>query len=88
MNSCFRFTIVSFLWLTVLCQCREGKRVAECLRKALRTAGQCMDISAQVELYVEILNQYMVYYELGNEEVGLPMLHMLFLHLVNSKTPL
>lgn len=41
----------------------------ECLKKSLRIAGQCMDISAQVQLYVEVLNRYLFYYEKGADEV-------------------
>lgn len=31
---------------------RDGKRVVECLKKALKTANQCMDQSVQVQLFV------------------------------------
>ena len=42
----------------------------ECLKKALRIANQCMDSTLQVQLFVEILNRYLVYYESGCETVS------------------
>lgn len=50
---------------------RDGKRVMECLKKAGRIANQCMDKSVQVQLYVEILNSHIYFYEKGCSEVGL-----------------
>ncbi len=47
----------------------NGQRVAECLKKALRTANQCMDNSVQVQLFVEVLNHYIYFYEKGNDQV-------------------
>ena len=49
---------------------RDGKRVLECLQRALRVADACMDSSVSVELFVEILNQYVYYYEQQNEVVS------------------
>ena len=49
---------------------RDGKRVVDCLKKGLRIANQCMDISVQVQLFVEILNHYIFFYEKGNDQVG------------------
>ena len=51
-------------------QCKDPKRVLECLKKAGRIAQQCMDTSVQVQLLVELLNSYILYYEKGNEQVG------------------
>ena len=48
---------------------RDGKRVLECLKKALRIANQCMDSAVQVQLFVEILNHYIFFYEKGNDQV-------------------
>jgi len=47
----------------------DGKRVVECLKKALRIAGQSLDKSVQVQLYVEILNNYINCYEKNNDQV-------------------
>ena len=49
---------------------RDGKRVVECLKKGVRIASQCMDISVQVQLFVELLNHYIYFYEKGNDQVG------------------
>ena len=42
----------------------------ECLKKSLRIANQCMDPTVQVQLFVEILNRYLYYYEKGNDAVS------------------
>jgi vacuolar protein sorting-associated protein 35 len=49
-------------------ECKEPKRVLECLKKAGRIAQQCMDTSVQVQLLVELLNTYMLFYEKGNDQ--------------------
>lgn len=48
---------------------RDGKRVLECLQRALRVADACMDTAVSVELFVEILNRYVYYFEQQNEAV-------------------
>ncbi|KAL8945024.1 MAG: hypothetical protein Q9216_000008 [Gyalolechia sp. 2 TL-2023] len=48
---------------------RDGKRVLECLQRALRVADACMDTAVSVELFVEILNQYVYYFDQQNETV-------------------
>lgn len=48
---------------------RDGKRVLECLQRALRVADACMDTAVSVELFVEILNRYVYYFEQDNEAV-------------------
>jgi vacuolar protein sorting-associated protein 35 len=48
---------------------RDGKRVLECLQRALRVADACMDSAVSVELFVEILNRYVYYFEQNNEAV-------------------
>lgn len=55
----------------------------ECLKKALKIANQCMDPSLQVQLFIEILNRYVCFYERENDAVRRctsPVLH--FLHFV------
>lgn len=47
----------------------DGKRVVECLKKGLRIAKQCMDISVQVQLFVELLNHYIYFFEKGNSQI-------------------
>ncbi|KAL4928399.1 vacuolar protein sorting-associated protein 35 [Aspergillus undulatus] len=48
---------------------RDGKRVLECLQRALRVADACMDAAVSVELFVEILNRYVYYFDQQNETV-------------------
>nr|CAH7712820.1 unnamed protein product [Callosobruchus chinensis] len=55
----------------------DGKRVVECLKKGLRIAKQCMDISVQVQLFVELLNHYIFFFEKGNEQVDVEILNQL-----------
>ncbi|ODV88842.1 hypothetical protein CANCADRAFT_28229 [Tortispora caseinolytica NRRL Y-17796] len=54
---------------------RDGKRVLECLQRALRVADACMDQSLSVQLFVEILNQYVYYFERGNSAVTVKYLN-------------
>lgn len=48
----------------------NSKRVLECLQKALKIADSCMDMVTSVELFVEILNQCIYYYDKGNSAVS------------------
>ncbi|KAI1874477.1 hypothetical protein JX265_004685 [Neoarthrinium moseri] len=48
---------------------RDGKRVLECLQRALRVADSCMEQSTSIELFVEILDRYAYYFEQQNESV-------------------
>ena len=57
----------------IICQLyRDGKRVLECLQRALRVADNCMDSAVSVELFVEILNRYVYYFDQQNEQVKIP----------------
>ncbi|XP_050301165.1 vacuolar protein sorting-associated protein 35 isoform X3 [Anthonomus grandis grandis] len=53
----------------------DGKRVVECLKKGLRIAKQCMDVSVQVQLFVELLNHYVYFFEKGNDQVNIEILN-------------
>ncbi|KAJ8963966.1 hypothetical protein NQ314_005225 [Rhamnusium bicolor] len=55
----------------------DGKRVVECLKKGLRIAKQCMDICVQVQLFVELLNHYIYFFEKGNDQVDIEILNQL-----------
>ncbi|ANB13886.1 Vps35p [Sugiyamaella lignohabitans] len=48
---------------------RDDKRVLECLQRSLRVADACMDVAVSVELFVEILNRYIYYFDHGNSAV-------------------
>ena len=72
------------LFSSLCTQCKEPKRVLECLKKAGRIAQQCMDTSVQVQLLVELLNTYILFYEKGNDQVSLKSgIHCLSLHMIH-----
>ncbi|KAJ2901981.1 Vacuolar protein sorting-associated protein 35 [Zalerion maritima] len=48
---------------------RDGKRVLECLQRALRVADSCMETATSIELFVEILDRYVYYFDQQNESV-------------------
>lgn len=48
---------------------QDGKRVLDCLQRALKIADVCMQASTNVHLFVEILNRYLVCLEAGNEKI-------------------
>ncbi|RCH82511.1 Vacuolar protein sorting-associated protein 35, partial [Rhizopus stolonifer] len=62
---------------------RDGKRALECLQKALKIADSCMDPVTNVELFVEILNRYVYYFEKGNDAVTVKYLNGL-IDLINT----
>ncbi|XP_046683353.1 vacuolar protein sorting-associated protein 35 isoform X3 [Homalodisca vitripennis] len=53
----------------------DGKKVVECLKKGVRIASQCMDMSVQTQLFVELLNHYLYFYEKGNDQVTIAVLN-------------
>ncbi|KAL1512525.1 hypothetical protein ABEB36_002106 [Hypothenemus hampei] len=56
-------------------EAHDGKRVVECLKKGLRIAKQCMDVSVQVQLFVELLNHYVYFLEKGNDQISIDILN-------------
>lgn len=48
---------------------RDGKRVLECLQKSLKIADGVIETGANVQLFVEILNRYVYYFEKHNDSV-------------------
>jgi vacuolar protein sorting-associated protein 35 len=48
---------------------QDAKRVTECLQRALKIADSVMDKSVSLELFVEVLDRYLWYYENNNEMV-------------------
>lgn len=62
---------------------RDGQRVLECLQKALKIANSTLDPVTNVELFVEILNRYIYYFELRNEAVTVKYLNGL-IDLINT----
>ncbi|XP_043489865.1 vacuolar protein sorting-associated protein 35 isoform X4 [Polistes fuscatus] len=53
----------------------DSNKVLDCLKKGIRIASQCMDTSVQVQLYVELLNHYIYFYEKGNTAVTVQILN-------------
>jgi vacuolar protein sorting-associated protein 35 len=57
---------------------RDGKRVLECLQRALRVADSCMETATSIELFVEILDRYVYYFDQKNESVSFTMSSRLY----------
>lgn len=53
--------LASHLWIE-----EAPQRVLECLQKSLKIADSCMDIVTNELLFLELLNQYLYYYERDN----------------------
>lgn len=53
--------LASHLWIE-----EAPQRVLECLQKSLKIADSCMDIVTNELLFLELLNQYIYYYERDN----------------------
>jgi vacuolar protein sorting-associated protein 35 len=69
-DQCRAVYLASHLWWREgKAEFRDDKRVLECLQRALRVADACMDVAVSVELFVEILNRYLYYYDHGNTAV-------------------
>lgn len=56
---------------------KDGHRVIECLKKAVRTTNQCMEPAVQMQLFIEILNKYVYFYEAGCPDVTTDILNQL-----------
>ncbi|XP_012265387.1 vacuolar protein sorting-associated protein 35 isoform X4 [Athalia rosae] len=54
---------------------QDGNKVLDCLKKGIRIASQCMDTSVQVQLFVELLNHYIYFYEKGNSALSIQILN-------------
>ncbi|RUS77064.1 hypothetical protein EGW08_015176 [Elysia chlorotica] len=55
----------------------DGKRVSDCLKKGVKIANQCMDSSVQVQLFVEVLNHYIFFFEKGCEQISVQVLNQI-----------
>eukprot|EP00771_Trimastix_marina_P004117 gnl/Trimastix_PCT/854.p1 GENE.gnl/Trimastix_PCT/854~~gnl/Trimastix_PCT/854.p1 ORF type:complete len:824 (+),score=310.59 gnl/Trimastix_PCT/854:56-2527(+) len=51
---------------------RDGHRVLECLKKTAEIADRCVSPAVHTPLFVEILNEYLYYFNKGNEEISAP----------------
>ncbi|KAI6188356.1 Vacuolar protein sorting-associated protein 35 [Aphelenchoides besseyi] len=56
---------------------KDGARVLECLKKAIKVSSQCMEDAVQLTAYVHILSNYLHFYELGCEQITSVMVNQL-----------
>jgi vacuolar protein sorting-associated protein 35 len=83
-DQCRAVCMSSHLFWRVPGQFRDGKRVLECLQKSLKIADSSMDTSTNVVLFVEILNQYLYYFEGRNEAITVKYLSGLIALIVSN----
>ncbi|KAK7114883.1 vacuolar protein sorting-associated protein 35-like [Littorina saxatilis] len=55
----------------------DAKKTTDCLKKGVKIANQCMDSSVQVQLFVEVLNHYIYFYEKGCEQISVQVLNQI-----------
>ena len=55
--------------------------MVDCLKKGLKIARQCMDAGVQVQLLVEILNHYVLFYEVMLIFINTISLRLIFFRL-------
>ncbi|ETN44179.1 uncharacterized protein HMPREF1541_10729 [Cyphellophora europaea CBS 101466] len=69
-DQCRAVYLASHLWWAIEIPGKEEDPAnAKCLQRALRVADACMDTAVSVELFVEILNRYVYYFDQQNETV-------------------
>ncbi|KAJ3053033.1 Vacuolar protein sorting-associated protein 35, partial [Rhizophlyctis rosea] len=56
---------------------RDGRKVLECLQKSLKVADSVLDRSVNVELFVEILERYVWFFEKKNDAIAVKYLNHL-----------
>lgn len=62
---------------------RDGKKVLECLQKALKTADLVTEPAANLSLFIEILNEYLYHFSHGNQTITVAFLNNL-IELINT----
>jgi len=82
-DQCRAIYMCSHLFWSPQREYKNGKRVLECLQRSLKIADTCMDASMNVHLFVEILNQYLYYFENTCEAVTIQYLNGL-IALINT----
>ena len=63
---------------------KVGKKVLDCRNKGLKIAKQCMDPLVQVNLFVEILNHYVLFYEAGCENTTIDIMSDIMSEIVSE----
>ncbi|XP_071743652.1 vacuolar protein sorting-associated protein 35 isoform X2 [Lepeophtheirus salmonis] len=56
---------------------QDGKRVLDCLKKGVKIASQCIDSASRVQLFIELLNKYVYFFEKGNKLITKDMIQEL-----------
>ncbi|KAI8615838.1 vacuolar protein sorting-associated protein 35 [Chytriomyces sp. MP71] len=56
---------------------RDGRKVLECLQKSLKIADSVLEVAVNTELFIEILEQYIWFYENGNDVINVTYLNSL-----------
>jgi Vacuolar protein sorting-associated protein 35 len=56
----------------------DGKRVLECLQRALRVAGSSFEEIISLQLYCDALDRYIYYFDRKVEEVSISYLFFVF----------
>jgi vacuolar protein sorting-associated protein 35 len=56
---------------------RDGEKVLACLKKAMKLTTQVMDQSAQIQLYNELLNTYVYFFNQNHPDIDVPVLNSL-----------
>lgn len=64
------FTVAYSICKRTYPQVEDADKVLECLKKGVRIATQCMDPAVQTQLFVELLDHYVYFYEKGIETVS------------------
>ena len=67
-------------------QLHDEKRVLDCLKKGIKIASQCMDSGTKAQLYVELLNKYVYFYEKGHSGISQEILQEI-LDRIKSELP-
>lgn len=79
-DQCRGITLCAHLYATVnptTNQVEDAQKVLECLKKGVRLATQCMDPAVQTQLFVELLDHYVYFYEKGVETITESMVSQL-----------
>ncbi|CAF3658561.1 unnamed protein product, partial [Rotaria sp. Silwood1] len=63
---------------------RDGEKVLACLKKATKLTTQLMDQSVQVQLYNELLNTYIYFFNQNHPDIDVTLLNSLIEKLQNE----
>ncbi|UJR09635.1 hypothetical protein I4U23_013868 [Adineta vaga] len=69
-------------------QIRDGEKVLACLKKATKLTTQVMDQTAQVQLYNELLNSYIYFFNQNHPDIDIVVLNSMIEKLQNEMSKL